>query len=87
MIIFLIQLVDIISRILILVIIADAVLSFFMSPYHPVRETMGRFLNPLYSPIRRFVRPIGGLDLSPLILLILIQILAALIRSLLISLL
>jgi YggT family protein len=83
---FLIQLVNIVSRILVLVIVVDAVTSFFMSPYHPFREMLGRILNPIYNPIRRVVKPIGGLDLTPLIVLLSVQLLAGLLRSLLISL-
>jgi YggT family protein len=56
-------------------VIVDAVLSFFMSPYHPVRTAIGRIINPLLSPIRRVVPLVGMIDLSPLILIILIEIL------------
>ncbi len=31
---------------------------------------LNRILEPLYGPIRRFVPPMGGLDLAPLVLLI-----------------
>jgi YggT family protein len=61
-------------------------LSFILNPYHPIRETMARVIEPLIAPIRRVVPPVGGLDFSPLILMVLIQIvgaiLVAVIRSL-----
>ncbi len=57
-----------------LVIIVYVLLSYFLSPYHPVRETLNRFVEPLLYPIRRVVPAVGGLDFSPLILLILVQV-------------
>ncbi|HVN55361.1 MAG TPA: YggT family protein [Anaerolineaceae bacterium] len=82
---FLVQLIDIIARILILVIIVDSVISFFLSPYHPFREFLDRIVNPLLAPIRRVVPPIGGLDLSPLVLIILIYVIEGILRSLILA--
>ncbi len=83
--IILVQIINLIARILILVIIVDSVLSFFMSPYHPIRETMDRIVNPMLAPIRRIVPPISGLDLSPMVLIIVIIILQSVLSQLLIS--
>ncbi len=57
---------------LILVVIVDAVLSFVVSPWHPWRQALDRIVEPLLRPIRRALPPIGGLDFSPLVLIILI---------------
>jgi YggT family protein len=57
-----------------LVIIAHVLLSYFLSPYHPIRETIDRLVNPFLAPIRRLVPTIGGFDFTPLVLLIAIQI-------------
>lgn len=57
-----------------ILIIADAVLSFVLSPFHPIREAMGRILNPLYAPIRRLLPSAGGFDFSPIVLLLLVQV-------------
>jgi YggT family protein len=73
--IYLINTVQFIIQLLELAIIVHVILSYFMSPYHPIRETLSRFIEPLLTPIRRVVPSIGGLDFSPLILLLLIQIL------------
>ncbi|WP_322509463.1 YggT family protein [Anaerolinea sp.] len=75
-----------VAQILSVLIIIDAVLSFFLSPFHPVRETLGKVLNPLYAPIRRVLPPMGGIDFSPLILIILIQVIESLLISLISSL-
>ncbi len=63
------------ANILSLLIIADTLLSWVLSPTHPVREIFGRILQPLYAPIRRVVPPIGMMDFTPLVLLLLVQVL------------
>jgi YggT family protein len=75
MIVFIVRIINLLGNLFILLVIVDAVLSFFMSPYHPVRTAIGRIINPLLSPIRRVVPLVGMIDLSPLILIILIEIL------------
>lgn len=57
-------------------IFAAALLSYVLSPYHPVRMALDRILDPLLNPIRRVVPPAGMIDFSPLILILLIQLIA-----------
>ena len=78
--------INFIANLFIFVVIADSVLSFFLSPYHPVRVTMDRIVNPFLMPIRRIVPLVGMLDLSPLILIILVEILNRALVSLLFAL-
>ncbi len=80
---FVIQFIFIASEILTWLIIIQALLSYVMSPLHPIRESIDRFVEPLYRPIRQYLPATGGLDFSPLILLILIRV----VRSVLIQLL
>jgi len=75
-----------VANLFIFVVIADSVLSFFLTPYHPVRVTMDRIVNPFLNPIRRIVPLVGMLDLSPLILIILVSVLNRILVSLLYSL-
>lgn len=77
------QIIHIALRILSTLIFIQAVLSFFMSPYHPVRQRIDPLVEPLLAPIRRVAPPIGMIDLSPLILIILIQIVDAILVGLL----
>ncbi len=67
-------------------VIIDALLSFFMDPYHPVRRALDSVVAPMLAPIRRILPPLGGFDFSPLVLLVLIQLLARIIVSLLLTL-
>jgi len=73
-------------RIFILLIIVQAVLSYFMSPFDPVRQRIDRLVAPLLEPIRRVVPPLGGrLDISPIILIILLQLVDYLLTRMLLS--
>jgi YggT family protein len=69
-----------ILQVLILVVVIQAILSFFMDPYHPVRRTIDQIVNPFLNPIRRVVPPIRNLDFSPLVLIILLQVLDGILR-------
>ena len=82
----LIQLVNFLQYILILIVLASVILSYFMDPYHPLRRFLDGIVGPMLAPIRRFVPLIGMLDFSPLILIILIQLIGNLLIRLLYSL-
>ncbi len=71
----LITLIQAVGTVLLMVIIVNAVLSFFLSPYHPVRTALGRVVEPLLAPIRRILPPMGMIDFSPIVLIILVQVL------------
>lgn len=62
-----------ISLILIIIVFIDVVLSFFMDPSNPLRRTLDRIVEPMLNPIRRLVPPVGGMDFSPVVLLVVIQ--------------
>jgi len=75
-----------ISQLLVLLVIVKIILSYFMDPYHPVRRGIDGVVEPLLAPIRRIVPLVGPLDFSPLVLIILIQLLSNLIIRLLLTL-
>jgi YggT family protein len=81
--IFVVRVINLLFNILSLMIIASALLSFFVPPWNPVRRFLDRIITPLLDPIRRVLPPIGGFDFSPVVLLIIIYILRSLIFSLL----
>jgi YggT family protein len=72
----LIQLIRLIAQILTWIVIASALLSFFLPPYHPVREALDRIVDPMLNPIRRVVPTAGAFDFSPLILILAIDLLS-----------
>ena len=80
---YLAQLIDLLSFLLILLVIVSVILSYFMSPYHPVRTAIDRIVEPMLAPIRSRIPSVGMLDFSPLILIILIQVVDWLLTSIL----
>jgi len=69
-----------------LVVFIDVLLAFFLNPFHPLRSALDTVVEPMLAPIRRLVPTAGGLDFSPAILIILIQILGRVLVTLLASL-
>ena len=58
--------------IFIVVIIAQAVMS-WVSPYHPAAPFFDALSSPFLKPVRRVIPPIGGVDISPVFVLIALQ--------------
>lgn len=79
----LIWLINLIVQLIAIVIIVQVFLSYFLSPYHPFRLSIDRIVVPILQIIRRYIPPLGPFDLSPLILLILVQLAGRIIVSLL----
>jgi len=82
----LITLVNFLSLVFSLLLIAHVVLSYFMDPYHPVRNMVDRLVYPILNPIRRIMPQTGMIDFSPLVAIILVQIVEFILTRLLISL-
>lgn len=63
-----------------LVLIARAILSWFPigfdSPLRPVSDLLHRITEPVLAPVRRVLPPMGGFDLSILIVLVMIRVIA-----------
>ncbi|MBF8255570.1 MAG: hypothetical protein HW375_477 [Anaerolineales bacterium] len=68
-----------------ILILADVLVSFVLDPFHPVRRTLDAIVRPLLTPIRRILPPVGMLDFSPFVLLILVQVVGAFLLQLLSS--
>jgi YggT family protein len=71
----------ILQRTLVILILLKVILSYFVDPYHPFRQSVDRIVDPLLNPIKKIVPVIGGLDFSPLVLLILIEIIFSLLMN------
>lgn len=65
-----IELITVAFTVLWLLVLAHVVVSWVLSPYHEIRRFLDRIVQPLLYPIRKFVPPIGGIDFSPMVLLI-----------------
>lgn len=84
--IFIAQVVDVIFQLLGLLVLVHVVLSYFMSPFHPVRQQIDRLVEPMLAPIRQVIPTVGMIDFSPLVLLILLQIVGNIITRFLLTL-
>lgn len=75
------SIINTITSLLVFLIFIYSLLGYFLSPYHPIRRILGQVIEPLLNPIRRRIPPINGLDLSPLILIIILYVFRALITA------
>ena len=73
---FLVLFVRVVAQLFIYVVIASALLSFFLPPYHFVREALDRIVDPFLHPIRNLMPKTGMIDFSPLILIFAVQFLS-----------
>jgi YggT family protein len=64
-----------------LVVFVHVLLSWVLSPDHPIRSALGQVIEPLLQPIRNFLPQTGMIDFSPMVLLILLQLVQQLIAQ------
>lgn len=81
------SIINLIYYIFIILLLARVVFSWIRTdPYHPTWGPLMRFVyqatEPILAPVRRILPPMGGLDLSPLI----VWVVASFLRSVLITL-
>ncbi len=69
------------------VVVIRAILSWFSQGRNPMEHLLHQLTEPLLNPIRRIIPPVGGLDLSVLVLLLGLQFLEILVQNVLKSLL
>ncbi len=72
-----------IIAVLSILVFLDSLLSYFVSEQNGFRRFLGKILNPIYQPIRRLIPPLAGIDFTPLIAIILLQIVDAILIALL----
>ena len=66
----------VIQQTLLLLILLKVILSYFMDPFHPFRQSIDKLIEPLLKPIRQIIPSFGRFDFSPIILMILVEVLA-----------
>lgn len=75
------SIINFLANLLVLLVIVDTILSFFLSPYNQIRSALDRILQPMLTPIRKVVPLVGMFDLSPLILIIIVEIIKYILTS------
>jgi YggT family protein len=64
---------DFLLQVYIFIIIARALISWFNpNPYNPIVKFLYRVTDPIINKIRSVIPPVGGLDLSPIIVIFVI---------------
>jgi len=76
----------VLSQVFIWTVIVKILLSYFLAPYHPIREALDRIVEPFLNPIRRVVPLVGMFDFSPMILVIAVDLIARVLINLFLSL-
>ena len=79
------QLINQLANLLTILIFIWAILSWIMPPYNPVRMALDRIVEPMLAPIRRVIPMAGMMDFSPIILMILIEIISRVLVNVLLS--
>ncbi len=76
------QLIDFILTLLSFAIIARALLSWFVrDPYNPLVYWLDRITNPIMEPLHRVIPPIGMMDITPIVALLILQFIQAIIQN------
>ena len=82
----LIYFVDLIFTLLNLAILVRVLLSWVrVNPYHPAVELLYRITEPILAPLRRVIPPVGMVDISPVIALILLQIIQKVLKAIIVG--
>ena len=69
---FLLRIINAIGQVLSLAVLASVLLSYFLPATNPIRKTLDQLVDPMLKPIRKLIKPVGSLDFSPVILMIII---------------
>ncbi len=79
--------VDVMFDVIRWLIIARIILSFIpmftrIDPYHPLIRFVMEITEPLMAPFRKLIPPVGGLDLSPIVLFLVLEFARTLVKQL-----
>jgi YggT family protein len=84
----LLRLINVVFTLYTLAFIARAFLSWMrISYYHPVARFLIQITEPVLAPLRRYIPPVGGLDFTPMVALLILWFVERLLRMVLLALL
>jgi YggT family protein len=78
---YLVLLINFTAQAFTLLMLAYAILSWVAKPWNQVRQFVDRISEPLLAPIRRVVPLVGMVDISPLVFILLVQLIARVLVS------
>ena len=84
MISYLFQFLNLLLTVLTVAILIRALLTWVpnMDPSNPLVRLLNQITDPLLQPARRFIPPMGGMDLSPIVVIVVLQLLQRLLMRL-----
>ncbi|MGQ9552758.1 MAG: YggT family protein [Anaerolineae bacterium] len=86
MIIFLLNFVNILFDVLSLAILVRVVLSWFrVDPYNRFVQILYQVTEPVLAPIRRIIPPIGMIDITPIVALLILQVVQRIVVTMLVQ--
>ena len=86
MIIFLVNFVNILFEVLSLAILVRVVLSWFrVDPYNRFVQILYQVTEPVLAPIRRIIPPIGMIDITPIVALLVLQVVQRIVVTMLVQ--
>ncbi|MFQ5942357.1 MAG: YggT family protein [Anaerolineales bacterium] len=68
-----VNIVGLVYWLILIVVLADVFVSWVLDPFHPVRSFLDSIVQPMLDPIRRLLPPASGIDFSPFVFLIVLQ--------------
>lgn len=85
--IYIVRLIDTLVNLFSLAILIRVILSWVrFDPYHPISVFIHQVTEPVLAPIRRYLPSTGMIDFSPLVALVLVQVVQVVLSQLLLSL-
>ena len=79
----LVTIIQVVRQIIYILVLLKVVLSYFMDPFHPFRQSVDKLIDPILKPIQQVVPKFGSFDFSPLVLIIIVEVLASILLSIL----
>ncbi len=69
-------------QLLVLAIFFRAILSWFVrDPYNPIVRVLDQITEPILEPLRRIIPRMGMIDISPLVAIVLLSVIAGMVAS------
>ncbi len=75
---FIILFIQIFARTIVFLLFLHVILSMFMSADKPLRIGIARIVDPILTPIRRFIKPFNGIDFSPVVAILVVNLIETL---------
>lgn len=70
-----------VRQIIYILVLLKIVLSYFMDPFHPFRQAIDRLIDPMLRPIQQVVPTFGRFDFSPIILILLVEVISSILLA------